>query len=82
MPKKIVNAKIAMIDFEVNASNQESLVVIRARESDTTIERITKILDSGANVILTTQGVDDLKCFVNAGAMAVHRYYTPPINTV
>ena len=33
------------------------------------------ILDSGANVILTTGGIDDLclKYFVEAGAMAVRR---------
>merc|ERR1712241_1506987 len=86
MPKKVTNAKIAMIDFglnkvkmrlgvEVNVSNQESLSAIRARESDITKERIQKILASGANVVLTTQGVDDLclKYFVDAGAMAVRR---------
>merc|ERR1711934_73002 len=40
-----------------------------------TKERIKKILDSGANVILTTWGIDDLclKYFVEAGAMAVRR---------
>lgn len=86
MPKKLTNAKIALIDFglnkvkmrlgvEVNVSNQESLSAIRQRESDITKERIQKILASGANVILTTQGVDDLclKYFVDAGAMAVRR---------
>jgi T-complex protein 1 subunit alpha len=38
-------------------------------------ERIQKILATGANVILTTQGIDDLclKYFVEAGAMAVRR---------
>jgi T-complex protein 1 subunit alpha len=32
-------------------------------------------LDSGANVVLTTKGIDDmcLKSFVEAGAMAVRR---------
>ncbi len=45
------------------------------RESDITKERIQKILASGANVILTTGGIDDmcLKYFVDAGAMAVRR---------
>ena len=45
------------------------------RESDITKERIEKILSSGANVILTTGGIDDLclKYFVEAGAMAVRR---------
>lgn len=45
------------------------------RESDITKERIQKILASGANVILTTGGVDDmcLKYFVDVGAIAVRR---------
>merc|ERR1711982_195405 len=43
--------------------------------SDITKERINKILATGANVILTTGGIDDLclKYFVEAGAMAVRR---------
>jgi T-complex protein 1 subunit alpha len=47
----------------------------RYRESDITTERIKKILATGANVILTTKGIDDmcLKLFVEAGAMAVRR---------
>lgn len=45
------------------------------RESDISKERIQKILATGANVILTTGGIDDmcLKYFVEAGAMAVRR---------
>lgn len=45
------------------------------RESDITKERIQKILSTGANVILTTGGIDDmcLKYFVETGAMAVRR---------
>lgn len=45
------------------------------RESEITIERIRKILAAGANVVLTTKGIDDLclKEFVEAGAMAVRR---------
>lgn len=44
-------------------------------ESDITLERVRKILATGANVILTTKGIDDLclKEFVEAGAMAVRR---------
>ena len=42
---------------------------------DITAERIQKILATGANVVLTTKGIDDmcLKYFVEAGAMAVRR---------
>jgi T-complex protein 1 subunit alpha len=46
-----------------------------ARESEITLERIRKVLGAGANVVLTTKGIDDLalKEFVEAGAMAVRR---------
>ena len=45
------------------------------RESEITLERIRKILAAGANVVLTTKGIDDLalKEFVQAGAIAVRR---------
>ena len=44
-------------------------------EATITIERVQKILAAGANVILTTKGIDDLclKLFVENGAMAVRR---------
>jgi T-complex protein 1 subunit alpha len=56
-------------------SDPEKLEAIRDREADITKERIKKILDAGATVILTTGGIDDLclKYFVEAGAMAVRR---------
>jgi T-complex protein 1 subunit alpha len=45
------------------------------REAEITLERIRKILATGANVVFTTKGIDDLclKEFVEAGAMAVRR---------
>lgn len=45
------------------------------REFEITKRRIEKILKAGANVVLTTGGIDDLclKQFVEAGAMAVRR---------
>lgn len=86
MPKRIVNAKIACLDFslqktkmklgvQVVITDPEKLDQIRQRESDITKERIQKILATGANVILTTGGIDDmcLKYFVEAGAMAIRR---------
>lgn len=50
-------------------------VTFSSREYDITKERIEKILGAGANVILTTGGIDDLclKYFVEAGALAVRR---------
>lgn len=87
MPKRIVNAKIACLDFslqktkmklgvQVVITDPEKLDQIRQRESDITKERIQKILATGANVILTTGGIDDmcLKYFVDAGAMAVREF--------
>merc|ERR1712180_524645 len=55
---------------QVLVTDPEELDKIRDRESDITKERIQKILASGANVILTTGGIDDLclKYFVEAGA--------------
>lgn len=86
MPKLVNNAKIACLDFslqkakmamgiQVLVSEPEKLEAIRQREMDITKERIAKILATGANVILTTGGIDDLclKYFVEAGAMAVRR---------
>ena len=84
MPRSVKNAKIACLDFslqkakmkmgvQVLVDDPDQLEKIRDRESDITKERIQKILNAGANVILTTGGIDDLclKYFVEAGAMAV-----------
>nr|XP_022328028.1 T-complex protein 1 subunit alpha-like [Crassostrea virginica] len=86
MVKKVVGAKIACLDFslqktkmkmgvQVLIENPDQLDGVRQREYDITKERIEKILAAGANVILTTGGIDDLclKYFVEAGAMAVRR---------
>lgn len=86
MPKRILNAKIACLDFslqktkmkmgvQVLITDPDKLEGIRARELDITKERIEKILSSGVNVILSSGGIDDLcmKYFVEAGAMAVRR---------
>ncbi|XP_075254433.1 T-complex protein 1 subunit alpha-like [Convolutriloba macropyga] len=86
MPKRIQNAKIACLDFslqktkmklgvQVISENAEQLEKIREREADITKERIAKIMATGANVILTTGGIDDmcLKFFVEKNAMAVRR---------
>ena len=56
-------------------NDPKELEKIRERESDITRERIEKILAAGANVVLTTKGIDDmsLKYFVKAGAIAARR---------
>ncbi|CAH1776073.1 unnamed protein product [Owenia fusiformis] len=86
MPKKVANAKIACLDFSLQKAKMKmgvqmlvedptKLDDMRQREFDITKERIQKILAAGANVILTTGGIDDLclKYFVEGGAMAVRR---------
>ncbi|CAK5031617.1 unnamed protein product [Meloidogyne enterolobii] len=86
MPRKILNAKIACLDFSLQKTKMHlgiSVVVedpskleaIRREELEITKRRVEKIIKSGANVILTTGGIDDLclKQFVEAGAMAVRR---------
>ncbi|KAJ1501067.1 T-complex protein 1 subunit alpha, partial [Coelomomyces lativittatus] len=86
IPKHIDNAKIACLDINlmkarmnlgvhVIIDDPNKLEDIRKRESEITIERVKKILASGANVVLTTKGIDDmcLKYFVEANAMAVRR---------
>lgn len=86
MKLRIQGAKIACLDMNlakqrmhlgvhITIDDPEQLEAIRARESEITIERVKKILATGANVVLTTKGIDDLvlKEFVEAGAMAVRR---------
>ncbi|KAI6109774.1 T-complex protein 1 [Pisolithus sp. B1] len=86
MKKRISNAKIACLDInlqkarmqlgiQILVEDPEQLEEIRKREAEITLERIRKILAAGANVVLTTKGIDDLclKEFVEAGAMAVRR---------
>lgn len=86
MPLLIRNAKIACLDFSLQKVKMHlgiSVVVddpikleaIRRQEIEITKIRVEKILKAGANVILTTGGIDDLclKQFVEAGAMAVRR---------
>lgn len=86
MPKLITKARIACLDMnltkarmhmgvQVVVEDPAQLEAIRQRESDITKERIAMIMNAGANVVLTTKGIDDqdLKYFVEAGAMAVRR---------
>eukprot|EP01055_Gregarina_sp_Pseudo9_P005642 Gregarina_sp_Pseudo_9__5641@NODE_788_length_2219_cov_15_911927_g742_i0_p1_GENE_NODE_788_length_2219_cov_15_911927_g742_i0NODE_788_length_2219_cov_15_911927_g742_i0_p1_ORF_typecomplete_len550_score182_70Cpn60_TCP1/PF00118_24/1_2e162DUF531/PF04407_12/0_43DUF531/PF04407_12/6_1e03_NODE_788_length_2219_cov_15_911927_g742_i05332182 len=86
MPMRIANAKIAILEFplkqyraqmgvQVLVTEAEELEKIRQAEKDITKSRIEKILASGANVILTSEGIDDmaLKYFVEAKALAVRR---------
>lgn len=86
MKTRVTDAKIAVLDInfqkermklgvQITVDDPQQLEQIRAREAGMVIERIEMILKAGANVILTTKGIDDLclKLFVERGAMAVRR---------
>lgn len=86
MVKSVKNAKIACLDInlqktkmamgvQINIDDPDQLEEIRKREFGIVIERIQKIINAGANVVLTTKGIDDLclKEFVEAGVMGVRR---------
>ncbi|CAE7892214.1 CCT1, partial [Symbiodinium sp. KB8] len=86
MPTSVQGAKIALLDFnlqkhrmqlgvQVLVSDPAKLEAIRQREADITKEKIEKIIAAGANVILTTKGIDDLcmKYLVEAGVIGVRR---------
>lgn len=86
MKTHIKDAKIAVLDInfqkermklgvQITVDDPQQLEQIRAREAGMVIERIEMILKAGANVVLTTKGIDDLclKYFVEKGAMAVRR---------
>jgi len=86
MKTQIKIAKIACLDMNlqktrmalgvhIEITDPSQLERIRDQESKITLDRVRKVLASGANVVLTTKGIDDLclKLFVEAGAMAVRR---------
>ncbi|KAF3021979.1 hypothetical protein G7054_g4289 [Neopestalotiopsis clavispora] len=86
MPTSIQDAKIAFLDLnlqkermklgvQITVDDPQQLEQIRARESGMVLERVEMILKSGANVVFTTKGIDDmcLKMFIERGAMAVRR---------
>lgn len=86
MAKSVKNARIACLDLnlqkarmamgvQINIDDPDQLEEIRKREYGIIIERIRKIINAGANVVLTTKGIDDLclKEFVEVGAIAVRR---------
>ena len=63
------------MSYQVVVNDPKELERIREKEYDITRDRIRMMLDAGANVILTTKGIDDmaLKYFVEAGALACRR---------
>lgn len=86
MTTRVMNAKIACLDMnlqkermklgvQITIDDPQQLEQIRQRESGMVMERVEMILKAGANVVLTTKGIDDLvlKLFIEKGAMAVRR---------
>lgn len=86
MNTRVVDAKIACLDMNLQKERMKlgvhitiddpaQLEKIREREAGIVLERVDMILKSGANVIFTTKGIDDLclKSFIEKGAMAVRR---------
>ncbi|EKG03645.1 chaperonin alpha subunit, putative [Trypanosoma cruzi] len=86
MPTSVQNARIALIDFDLRAvkmklginitiTDPNKAEAIRQRELDITKERIKKMLAAGANVILTSWGIEDsmMKYMVDEGVLGVRR---------
>jgi T-complex protein 1 subunit alpha len=86
MPMRIKNAKIAILDMNLNkfrmqmgvqfvVNDPRNLEKIRERELNVLKERCEKIIKAGANVVVTTKGIDDVaaKYFVEAGVFAMRR---------
>ena len=86
MPTSVKNAKIALLDMDLRPvkmkmgiqfliNKPEAVEEIKKREVDITKERIQKLSAAGANVILTTGGIDDsmLKYLVEEGIYGVRR---------
>lgn len=86
MPSQIKKAKIALLDIDLRkhrlpmgvqvlVNDPRNLAAIRDKEVEITKARINLLLKAGANVVLTTKGIDDaaLKVFVDAGIIAVRR---------
>jgi len=86
MPVRVSPARVACLDMnlqkarmamgvQVLVTDPAELEALRAREADIARDRVAAILASGANVVFTTKGVDDLclKYLVEGGVIACRR---------
>jgi len=86
MPTRIADAKVIVIDFplqryktqmgvEVKTSNPDELERIKEEEMTISRQRVQRILDTGANVVVCGHAIDDLclKYLVEAGCIGVRR---------
>jgi T-complex protein 1 subunit alpha len=86
MPLRVKGAKIACLDMNLNkfrmqlgiqilVNDPKNLEKIRQKEMDVLKDRVEKIIKAGANVVITTKGIDDLaaKYFVEKNIFAIRR---------
>ena len=86
MPRIMKNAKIALCDFDMRKmalkfgiqmliTDTNNIEGMRQKELDAMKKKIDLLMNAGANVILTTKGIDDmaLKYFVSKGCIGVRR---------
>lgn len=86
MPNNVTKAKIACLDFNLNkfrlqlgiqvlVDDPKNLEKIRLKECDVLKSRINKIIEAGANVILTRMGIDDTasQYMIGAGVLGLRR---------
>ncbi len=95
MPHRVSPARIACLDVDLRRAkmkmgisvlieNPEEINKAQEKELDITRDRIKAVLAAGANVVLTTKGIDDaaLKYFVETGAIAVRRVSEHDLNRI
>jgi T-complex protein 1 subunit alpha len=86
MPKRVEGCKVACLDMDLRktkmamgvqvlVTDPKELERIRERENTITRDRIKKVIEAGANVVLCSKGIDDLalKYFVEEGVIAARR---------
>lgn len=95
MPRRVAPARIACLDLDLRRAKMKMGINVliedpdklndaQEKELDITRDRIQAVLKAGANVVLTTKGIDDaaLKYFVEANAIAVRRVSEHDINRI
>lgn len=84
MPDRILGARIAIIDFplevkkteissELEFTDPQSYMKLKAEERKSVTDKIKKVLDSGANVLICQKGIDDTSSssLAKAGILAI-----------
>ncbi|MEM2987050.1 MAG: thermosome subunit beta [Nitrososphaerota archaeon] len=95
MPKRIENAKIALLDAsleiektefdaKLNIESPEQMRAFMKQEEDMLRDMVNKIIESGANVVLCQKGIDDMAQYFLAkkGIMAVRRIKKSDIDKI